>query len=189
MKNLKQKLQSGFTLIETLVAISVFSLSVVIMMSVLADGITDTNYTQDKIVAGYLAQEGIEYMRNLRDTLMLYDVNSASAGWEAMKSKMIGASCHQTSGCYFDDDLVYSSLTESIKNLDMTACSGNCPILSYSASTGKYGYYGATIGFRRKINFQLINANEMKISSTVYWTQGSGTYNVTFSENLYNWIE
>jgi hypothetical protein len=33
------------------------------------------------------------------------------------------------------------------------------------------------------------NADEVRILSTVSWTQGSGSYSVTFSENLFNWVE
>ncbi|MFA6585793.1 MAG: type II secretion system protein [Candidatus Paceibacterota bacterium] len=57
----------GFTLVETLVAISIFSISIVAVMSVLGSGISDTNYAKNKLIASYLAQEGIEYARNFRD--------------------------------------------------------------------------------------------------------------------------
>ncbi|MEK7106542.1 MAG: type II secretion system protein, partial [Patescibacteria group bacterium] len=76
MKNILLKLNkknTGFTLVETLVSLSIFSVSVILFMSVLGSGITDTNYAKQKIVAGYLAQEGIEYMRNMRDNNVLYD--------------------------------------------------------------------------------------------------------------------
>ncbi|MEJ0001975.1 MAG: prepilin-type N-terminal cleavage/methylation domain-containing protein [bacterium] len=69
----KEKRENGgFTLVETLVAISIFTLSVLIMLSVLSKGISDTAYAKKKLIASYLAQEGIEYMRNMRDTYMLY---------------------------------------------------------------------------------------------------------------------
>jgi hypothetical protein len=38
------------------------------MMSVLSSGLSDTNNAKKKMVATFLAQEGIEYMRNIRDT-------------------------------------------------------------------------------------------------------------------------
>ena len=48
---------TGFTLVETLVAISIFSMSLVALMSILGSGISDTNYAKQKIIAGYLTQE------------------------------------------------------------------------------------------------------------------------------------
>jgi Tfp pilus assembly protein PilV len=59
-------------LIETLVAVSIFSLSILSLMAVLAQGISDTNYAKQRIIAAYLAQEGIEYVRNMRDTYVLF---------------------------------------------------------------------------------------------------------------------
>ena len=68
----------GFTLVETLVAISIFSVSILGIMSVLASGISHANYAKQKMIALYLAQEGIEYARNIRDTKVLFSVNN---GW------------------------------------------------------------------------------------------------------------
>ncbi|PIZ86896.1 hypothetical protein COX93_02875, partial [Candidatus Nomurabacteria bacterium CG_4_10_14_0_2_um_filter_30_12] len=56
------KAERGFTLVETLVAISIFTVSVISLMSVLSSGITGTKFANNKIIAGYLAQEGIEYV-------------------------------------------------------------------------------------------------------------------------------
>lgn len=70
---------SGFTLVESLIAVSIFSVSIIAMMSVLGGGIANTNYVKNKLVATYLAQEGIEYARNMRDKHILYD---GSAGWD-----------------------------------------------------------------------------------------------------------
>src|ERR1035437_8061789 len=66
VKFFKQK-NKGFTLVETLIAISIFSMTIVTMMSILGSGISDTNYAKRKMIAGYLAQEGIECARNARD--------------------------------------------------------------------------------------------------------------------------
>jgi len=68
----------GFTLVETLIAISIFSVSIVSMMSVLGGGVSDINYAKSKMTAIYIAQEGIEYVRNQRDNYVLYNEN----GWE-----------------------------------------------------------------------------------------------------------
>jgi len=98
-------------------------------------------------------------------------------------------------GCYLDDNDIFeggSSLT--VKNILYSVClSGVCPKLKYDLgnnSNGKYNYgYGFDSVFTRKIIMTTVNANEIKVSSTVYWNQGSGQHSVTFSENLFNWIE
>jgi prepilin-type N-terminal cleavage/methylation domain-containing protein len=195
MKNkLKQK-NKGFTLVETLVAISIFSMSILGILSVLATGITDTTYAKDKIVAGYLAQEGIEYIRNIRDTEMLYDGAGQQDGWNRFNTKLTTASC-QTTGCYIDN----STTPNPITAIPILACTnGICPTLLYdtptslhSSSTGKYNYIpsSTTVNspFIRQIKIKILNNDETEIFSTVSWQQGSGVHTITFSENLYDWV-
>lgn len=185
----------GFTLVETLIALSIFSLSVVSMLVVLSKGISDTDYAQNKIVATYLAQEGIETMRNMRDTYMLYST-PVGVGWASLETKLAGASCETGSGCFYDDrNLNFTDPAQPITNPSYVAINGcgntGCPPLIYNASTGKYNYVagGTTTSFRRKINAYLIGPGEMKILSTVSFTHKSTTYSVTISENLFNWAE
>ncbi len=143
-KFFKQK-NSGFTLVETLVAISIFTMSILALLSVLASGISDTGYAKQKMKASYLAQEGIECIRNVRDNYVLYTAVTG-LGWK---------------------DFVALD-----PNTDIT-----CPFVNDS-------------NFRRSLSIVDIGSDdEVKILSMVDWDQGSGTYSITFSENLFNWIE
>jgi type II secretory pathway pseudopilin PulG len=142
MKKFFTKQNRGFTLVETLVAISIFTLSILAMMSVLASGISDTNYAKQKMTATYLAQEGIETMRNTRDTYVLYP-NSGN-DWDSFKADYMGEA-------------------------------------DYPATPD--------FPFHRHSTMSQININEVKVSYTVSWSQGSGNYSITLSEFLFNWIE
>jgi len=183
----------GFTLIETLVAVSIFSVSILGLMSVLSSGISNTTYAKQKIIASYLAQEGIEYIRNMRDTYVLYGANG-QAGWNAFNTKLSTNSCLATgNGCYFNaDGLNYLDKTQPMNDLAFSPCVGSggaCPEMKYDSATGKYNYStGSNTGFFRKIKVIQDQPNETKISSTVSWMQGSGNHSVTFSENLFNWV-
>ena len=66
-----RSMAEGFTLVETLVAISIFTMSILALLVILTQGIANTNYAKHKITASYLAQEGIEYARNVRVLEML----------------------------------------------------------------------------------------------------------------------
>lgn len=141
MRLLKQKNKGGgFTLVETLVGLLIFSMSVVAMMSVLGSGLQDTTYAKQKIVAGYLAQEGIEYARNVRDT---YALNGD--GWEEFRSLPSPLPLEQP------DDTKFQRAVQKL------------PV----AGTN----------------------DEVRIVSTVLWTQGSRSQQTVFEEYLYNWIE
>ena len=53
----------GFTLVEMLVAVSIFTASILALLGILAQGISNTGYAKRKMIASYLAQEGVEYMK------------------------------------------------------------------------------------------------------------------------------
>ena len=71
---LKVPSHRGFTLIETLIAITVLLLSVVGPLQIAAQALFSAFYSRDEITAYYLAAEAIEYVKNSRDTTFLNDV-------------------------------------------------------------------------------------------------------------------
>lgn len=187
---LQQKNSLGFTLIETLVAVSIFTLSVLTMLIVLSQGLSSTLYAKKKATAGYLAQEGIEYVRNMRDTYTLYDSVSANTGWVSFTTKMLAA-CNSGTGCYFDPENLFTlTPPQPITKMPVTACGVSCPQILYNPLTTKYGYSsGTNSGFIRKIIVTpfATTPNEVTVTSVVYWSQGSGSYQITLSEELLNW--
>ena len=83
----KYNKKDGFTLVETLVALFIFSVSVITTMSVVSGGIANTNYAKNKVISEYLAQEGIEYVKNLRDSSVLYTTDTQT-GWNDFIKKL-----------------------------------------------------------------------------------------------------
>src|SRR6202042_2338797 len=63
----RRKLDTGFTLIETMVAIALLMLALIAPMSLAAQSLTAAYFARDQITAFYLAQEGIEIVRSVRD--------------------------------------------------------------------------------------------------------------------------
>ena len=59
--------KSGFTIIETLVAITIMMIAIAGPLSVASKGLTAAVYARDQMTATYLAQEGLEYIKNSRD--------------------------------------------------------------------------------------------------------------------------
>lgn len=175
MKLLK-KTNKGFTLIETLVSISIFTVSISALFTVLSVGISHTNYAKQKIIASYLAQEGIEYMRNMRDTYVLYSATTPN-NWNNFKAKL--APCNAPNGCSFNTVFPH----------DVRVCNNPNDCKLYINNGGYDANFSSVeSGFIRKI-WMTSDVNEVKIYSNVSWTQGSGAYNISFSENLFNWVE
>lgn len=201
-KNKNLKNTKAFTLIEMLVAVSIFSLAILAILAVLSNDLQNINYTKKKLVATYLATEGIEYVRSIRDTYSLYDSVQLPAidGWVEFKNKVV-SDCDIISRCFIDldkDELGASfDLFDPVNNnmpitqVLVEPCSiTGCPILYYHPTTGEYDYLssGITTDFRRSIIVNVINTDELEIVSTVSWVQGSGVKSITFYDHLFNQI-
>lgn len=165
--------QAGFTLIETIVALAIFATSIVGLIVVTSQGVADTNLAKNKITASYLAQEGVELVRNLRDNITL-----SGAGWPGFKEDVIDR-CVPLEGCYIDaknDPLV------------ATPCAAGCLPLRYDTD----GFYNHDSGndsiFTRTIKIEELGSNEVRITVEVLWRQGQRDKRVTMTENLFNWI-
>ena len=67
--------------------------------------------------------------------------------------------------------------------------SASCSPLTYFS--GRYGYSTTypSSGFTRTIKAIPTSPDEVTITSTVSWNQGSGAHSITFSEDLFNWVE
>ncbi len=171
-----RKKNKGFTLLEALVSIGIFTMSVLAMLSILAQGISNTNYAKKKIIASYLAQEGVEQIRNIRDTTVISN-EDRSAGWAEFKS-VISDFCG--SGCYLQEFNLPATCTES------------CPPILYHNGSGIYNYVldgGVESGYVVTITVESVSDDEVKVNSTVSWDKGSTDYSLKFSDNLFNWIE
>src|ERR1035437_4630247 len=67
----------GFTIIELVISISILSVAVVGIFNALSVLIILTSDSADRLTGTYLAQEGMEIVRNIRDTNWL-DMNKAT---------------------------------------------------------------------------------------------------------------
>lgn len=163
MINRGYKFQKGFTLLEMLISILIITLGII---SIFTAVIKYTQYTQQvrsNLTASYLAQEGIEIVKNIRD-------NNWTQGnaWSAGLTNCLSSG----SGC--EADYTDSSLA---------AVSGSLRLL-YVDSDGFYGYTGDTkTEFTRKIVIDPVGSNQLNIKVDVYW---NGIAN-TVKENIYNW--
>ncbi|MFA5936775.1 MAG: prepilin-type N-terminal cleavage/methylation domain-containing protein [Candidatus Paceibacterota bacterium] len=181
-QNFLKKISGGFTLVETLVAVSIFSVSVIALMSFLATNISNTGYAKNKIIAAYLAQEGIEYIRNMRDTYVLYPTNNG--GWTSFKAKI--SPCTSSNGCGYDKSIAETSPGSIFQCSEHAS---RCKL--YKDDHGGYGRDTTEddSGFTSVISQEIIGPEEIKIYVTVSWEQGTMTYDITLAEDLFNWVE
>lgn len=175
--------KKGFTLVETLVSLAIFTSAVVGMIVITSQGINDTVYAKNKLVATALSQEGIEIVRNIRDSSLL--ANSAD-GWNDFLTTV--DSC-MSSMCDIDP------LYEDVASVNIIQCptQGDCR-LRRDTTLGDPAYYtnqgsGDETSFSRTIKINGIDLNSVEIISTVSWIQGSGAEKeVVSKEYLTNWF-
>ncbi len=67
MKRKKTK-KKAFSLIEAMVSIFMISIGMITVLSLVSVGLRDSMDTRNQTIAALLAQEGIELVRNIRDT-------------------------------------------------------------------------------------------------------------------------
>ncbi len=166
LKHTYKSHRGGFTLVETLVAISVLVTAIIGPMTIASRGLQSAFYARDELAAVYLAQEGIELTRALRDNYSLNNIGSPSDDWYADPS--IPPSCKTGSGCGLD-----ARGTIKDCSLSPTACQ-----LQYDSTASGVGIYTlASVGvpsqYTRVILLSGANANnEVTVSVDVFWQSG-----------------
>lgn len=82
--------KKGFSIAETIIAIAILSVAVVAPMTLAQRGLNTARYAKDQITAFYLAQEAVEYVRNIRDNNYL---SNGNVTWLAGLDNCIGQDC------------------------------------------------------------------------------------------------
>ncbi len=193
----KKKGSLGFTLIETMIAIAILVLAILGPLTIAANALHSAYFASDQVTAFYLAQEGIEYMRFLRDNDFIADQSSpGSVVWDQGLEK-----CDSKRGgytfCGMDANNVFSSKTTVLINCDnLAACrlvqdsTGAFHQLDSGGSLPPSGF--TQTNFYRTITVSQVpgTSNEDKITAHVSWTTGnlSSPTNFEISENVFNWL-
>ncbi len=165
---------SGFTLIETLVAVTIITFSIVGPLTAANTALVAAYGARDKMTAGYLAQEAVEYVRALRDDA--YYRNPGNA-WNQFRSDL--AQCDAGTTCRID------SVTATI-----APCSGSgCAVVLDSSDRFRQGSVAnssATV-FSRTMTIETVSGLEDRVVSVVSWTARGTTRSVTFTDTLKPW--
>lgn len=179
--------QSGFSLVETLVAITLLLLVIVGPMVISAQTAKSSTFASEQIQAFFLAQEGLELAQKARDDLRLKEFDdiitgvvgvSPGDGWDDFVTGSTYADCFDPDGCGLD----WKDAVSSNYELNVVNCSpiSNCKL--YRSTTDDHrsqfthGGSGENTPFTRVIRFDTTGLDpdrEVKVTSTVTWRTGS----------------
>lgn len=186
-------MKSGFTLVETMVAVFILSLTIISLMTVVANSLFASRYSRDEITVNYLLQEAVDYVRNDRDSSIFLSNSSVDDAWIKFVEKYKECT-DENQGCTLD---VYTALKDpfspNIKKCDSAPSPDetNCPPFYYrdDSETSIYNYEGgAETSFRRKIVFKEGSSpDEIIMKATVYWINGDATKSRSLQTSLLKW--
>lgn len=191
--------QKGFSLVETLVAISIVLLVIVGPLTFSSRAAKSSSFASEQVQAFFLAQEGLELAQAARDELVLrsflpaLDVRYVSNPWTRFTATS-GANapyqdCYVTTGC----GLTWSALVPTALATPV-ACGTGTTCLLLDVSNGRSRYTHGGLGdtptlFTRRIYFSPPGPNrEVYVRSEVTWRTGSilATQRVEVTSYLYN---
>lgn len=167
-------MKKGFTLLETLFAILILTTGFFSTFSLLRKSISTTTTSVNQLISTNLAQEGIEIVRNIRDSQYV-----TGNSWAEVLSSLSNGSC---SGCEADIESTSLSVLDRYLKIDSV--------------TNRYQYAsGEGTLFKRKINInqgqgvcsEISNPNDcIKIDVEVSWQERGQEFNFGAEDYIYN---
>lgn len=203
-EEVKKNCKKGFTLLETVVALSVIIAAVVGPVSLITRGLVNFFSAKNKVIAINLAQEGIELVRLIRENNIMCD--KAADGVLDSKPKKWN---EDPEGGIISKNTLYKVSADSIYAITCGVIIISTPKLSlftsgeplkFDSASGLYNYTSGTDTiFVREINIRtpldasdnpdsdIPRPDQMDIVSTVSWDERGIPKNLVLKERLYNW--
>jgi prepilin-type N-terminal cleavage/methylation domain-containing protein len=180
--------KKGFTLLETLVAILLLSVSIAAAATIAQKALQAAEYSRDETVAYYLAAEGLELTQNIRDNnFFAYPQGQWLTGLAPGLDQGNSDPCNANYGNACDIDAVDENIMPCIST-------GNvCPL--YIDTNGQYSHdssSGSPTAFSRSVTIKPISVNgspdEAEVTAVVVWKTGSfSTRTIKLQEMIFDW--
>lgn len=171
----------GFTLVETLIAIVILTLSIVGPFQIV-QGVLDSAYNaRDELIGTGLAQEGMEYIREVRDSNYLNNAkNNGGISWLSGFDGTSGTPNCLSNTCMMDP------MSNNVYQCTGTTCSYG-PLYLDTNYVYNQQQRGVATKFVRSVTMTTISANETLVTVTVTWVN-HGTRSVVLKEYFRNWL-
>lgn len=160
--------EKSFTLLEVIVAITVLTVAVGGIFSLIQQTLVAASLNESKLRAYYLAQEGIELVKNIRDSNWLEQRTNPTVSW--------------------DEDLDIGDWQADFNDTGLTQPFSQNSVLNINAQ-GFYSYdVGEATPFKRKISISSLESNvALEVRVQVLWSERGRNHTVEVVEHIYNW--
>jgi prepilin-type N-terminal cleavage/methylation domain-containing protein len=160
-RNFSKKNSAGFTLIEALVSLLIFSIALTAIFSLLTNNLKDAVLVEHNFIASGLVQEGVEVVRNIRDS----DWYTGNPFGTAIPDGSYRVQWNSQALLPFAD-------------LFLKKDSGN-GFVSYDT--------GSDTIFKRTITISTVSSVEKMVLVSVTWDERGRPRSVSAEEHLFNW--
>ena len=159
----------SFSILETIIAIAILAGALTAALGLLSFTLRNIRTVGNELIAGHLAAEGIEVLRNLRDENWL-----KGFAWDAWRSTVSGK-------CY---EVVWNT-TQSTLNAGCTNSALQVDAMGHYC----YSCGGAATLYTRKVEIESLTTptEVVRVRSTVSWMDPVGPRNITVEDVLYDW--
>ena len=135
----------GFTLVEALVAITILITGILSALTLVTRALYSTSIIQDRIIASFLAQEGIEFIRQKRDTNFIEKFQGDDRDWFYGLEE----------GTY-----VIDATNMALKKVEP----GKSSNFKYNSENGYNYETGEPTNFNREITVEKINDDQIRVT-------------------------
>ena len=196
----------GELLVEVIVALGIFFVAMLAVSNVLVRSLQTQQISQQFILATNLAREGLEAVRNIRDTnWMRYPGDPANCWNNAATDECDGVLIASGAHVLTIDDEYQWSLSAQTDDVDINAgATSNAPYRLYLDAQGLYvdsGSDAELTPFHRAITIEYFkddmqdisgsspeDANIMRVHCTVWWQDSKRIQSATLSTIITNYI-
>jgi prepilin-type N-terminal cleavage/methylation domain-containing protein len=165
-----QPFHKGFTLVETLVAVTILVTAIVGPLYVVHKSVMASYTARDVLIATALSQEGVEMVRSIRDGNYLSNNGNWLAGLDV---------------CIVDGPGDYGC-THGPVNIQACPSTG-CPVLLLNTLHRYNIAAGVPTRFTRTVRIEPVSSTEARVTVTVSWLTLRIPYTVRVTEELYDW--
>ena len=160
----------GFSLIEVITSIFILTVGVGGAFSLIYQTLSAVYSVRSELTDSFLAQEGIEVVKNLRDNAWLESRAATSTSWLSNLSEVGG-----------DYELDYSTqyLSQADNSTYMKIDSSG--LMNYSS--------GDLTTFIRSVSLSNVSTSTVNVVITVEWQAGGKSHTLEIVEDITNWYE
>lgn len=173
--------QSGFSLVETLVAITILLLVIVGPMTISSSSARSTTFASEQVTAFFLAQEGAELIEKVRNELVLENFAGSNPDpWTDFKNPNgpLGF-CHTSNGCNLSFNTTPPNTAGNLSTVRSCSNQDGCVLFLDTSNASVRSKYNTTNAGTRAVYTRRIvlqtnpsDPNEVFVTSVVSWRSG-----------------